>query len=86
MNTIKTAVSLPAETFRKAEALRRKSSKSRSSFYAEALEAHLRAQELREMEARYEAGYRAHPETRAEKARLKNFAKISAKVLEPEEW
>lgn len=86
MNSIKTAVSLPAETFRKAEALRRKKSKSRSSFYADALKAYLEAQEVREMEARYEAGYRARPETEAEKAQAEALFNTAAGALEPEDW
>lgn len=83
---VKTAVSLPAETFQRAEALRRKEGKTRSALYAEALEAHLKALEVRELEARYEAGYRKHPETEAELAEIDAFAKLSAQSLEPEDW
>lgn len=80
---VKTAVSLPAETYRRAEALRRKARKSRSALYAEALEAYLKALETREKEARYEAGYRAMPETRHETA---GATKASLASLELEDW
>ena len=66
--TTKTAISLPTETFRHAEALRRKTGKSRSALYAAALESYFKASEVREKEARYEAGYRAKPESEAELA------------------
>ncbi len=81
--SIKTAVSLPAETYRRVEAVRRKSKQSRSALYAQALEAFLKAQEVREMEARYEAGYRAKPETKAE---IEWATQASLTALEPEDW
>lgn len=81
--TIKTAVSLPAETFKRAEALRRKTGKSRSGLYAAALEALCKAQEVREKEARYEAGYRKHPETAEE---VEWATKASLLSLQPEDW
>lgn len=61
-NAIKTAVSLPAETFRRGEALRRSLRASRSALYAAALEAYFRAQDIREKEERYLAGYRKKPD------------------------
>lgn len=60
--TVKTSVSLPEPTYRKAEAARRRGRKSRSALYAEALEAHLKALEVRDAEERYAAGYRNKPE------------------------
>lgn len=81
--TIKTAVSLPAETFRRAEALRRKSGRSRSELYAAALEALLKAVEVRELEERYAAGYRAKPETRAE---IDWALRAGLTALEPGDW
>lgn len=64
--TIKTAISVPVGTFRRAENFRRKTGKSRSALYSAALESYFKAQEVREKEARYEAGYREKPETEAE--------------------
>ncbi len=61
-NAIKTAISLPTETFRRGETLRRALRKSRSALYAAALESYFKAQELREKEDRYLAGYRKKPE------------------------
>jgi metal-responsive CopG/Arc/MetJ family transcriptional regulator len=66
--SIKIAVSLPSDTFHLAENLRRKEKRSRSELYAKALEAYLKADELREMDARYEAGYRAKPESKEDTA------------------
>ena len=84
--TIKTSVTLPTETFRRAESLRIKTGKSRSSFYAAALERYLKAEEDREKEARYEAGYRDLPETPEEIADLKGFLTLSLQTLEKEDW
>lgn len=83
---IKTAISLPEETFRKAEASRRKAGQSRSELYAKALEAYLRAQELRLADEQLAEAYRKHPETPAEVAEVRAFAKLSAKALEKEDW
>jgi hypothetical protein len=80
---IKTAVSLPSETFRRAEALRRKASQSRSQFYATALDAFFKALEVRELESRYEAGYRAKPEAKGD---IDWAVRAGLSVLEPEDW
>lgn len=81
--SIKTAISLPQETYRRAEELRRKTGKSRSELYANALSAYFGVQELRDREARYVAGYQAMPESVPEAQAL---VKASASAFEPEDW
>lgn len=81
--TIKTAISLPAETFRKAEVLRRKANFSRSEFYATALDAFFKALEVRELEERYAEGYRAKPESKRE---IDWALQASLTALQPEDW
>lgn len=81
--SIKTAISLPGDTFRRAEEFRRKSGKSRSELYAQALSAFLGVQELRDREARYVTGYQAKPESLAEGEAL---AKASVSAFELEDW
>jgi metal-responsive CopG/Arc/MetJ family transcriptional regulator len=63
MKTIKTAVSLPAETYHKAEKLRKKLRKSRSEMVADALAAVIKTEEIREKEARDNAAYAKNPYT-----------------------
>lgn len=63
MKTIKTAVSLPAETYQKAEKLRKSLGKSRSQLFADALNRMIKSIEIREAEEREAAAYKAHPET-----------------------
>ena len=66
MKTIKTAVSLPAETYRKAEKLRKKLGKSRSEMIADALAGVIKAEETREKEERDNAAYAKNPYTAEE--------------------
>ena len=66
MKTIKTAVSLPAETYMKAEKLRKKLGKSRSQFIADALAGVIRTEEIHEKEARDNAAYAKNPYTQEE--------------------
>lgn len=66
MKTIKTAVSLPAETYQKAEKLRKKMGKSRSQFIADALAGIIKTEEIREKEARDNAAYAKNPYTQEE--------------------
>ncbi|MFI5363504.1 MAG: hypothetical protein ACHQ49_16170 [Elusimicrobiota bacterium] len=66
MKTIKTAVSLPAETYNKAEKLRKKLGKSRSQMISDALAAVIKTEEVREKEARDDAAYAKNPYTPAE--------------------
>lgn len=82
-NTVKTAFSLPNSLFRAAEARRRKAGLSRSALYARALAAYLRADQVREREARYEAGYRDVPEDAAE---LDAILKATAGTLGEAQW
>ena len=84
--SVKTAVSLPERTYRRAEAQRRKEGKSRSAFYAAALDGLFHGMEVREKEARYEARYREHPETPEELAEVETFSKLSAEALPKEDW
>ncbi|MEK7767440.1 MAG: hypothetical protein AAB368_14520 [bacterium] len=73
---VKTAISLPSETFALGEKLRRKTGASRSGLYAVALRAYAEQLTLREAEARYVAGYAAHPEdAAASEGALKAWAK-----------
>lgn len=66
MKTIKTAVSLPAETYHKAEKLRKKLGKSRSAMIADALDKMIKETEIKEAEERDAAAYKTNPETAAE--------------------
>jgi metal-responsive CopG/Arc/MetJ family transcriptional regulator len=66
MKTIKTAVSLPAEIYLKAEKLRKKMGKSRSEMIAVALAQMIKKIEIREKEAQDDAAYKKNPHTRAE--------------------
>lgn len=83
IRSVKTAVSLPEAVYRRAELLRRKARKSRSQLYANALESYFRVMEIREKEARYEAGYQAAPENLPE---IEAGWKASARILPPEDW
>lgn len=80
---MKTAFSLPEPLFRAAEAKRRKTGLSRSALYARALAAYLRADQVREREAGYEAGYRAVPEDAAE---IDAILKATAGTLGETQW
>ena len=81
--TVKTAVSLPEETYRRAESLRRKNGASRSALYAAALQEYFRAMEVRDKEDRYAAGYGAVPEDPVE---LNAWAKAAGEALGKEDW
>ena len=61
MNTIKTAVSLPAEIYHKAEKMRKKLGKSRSQMIADALAGVIKTEETREKEERDNAAYAKNP-------------------------
>lgn len=80
---VKTAVSLPAVTFSDIEAFRRKTGRTRSQVYADALRAYLRSIEVAELEARYEAGYKAHPEDAAE---IDALLGATLPLLPKEDW
>lgn len=83
---IKTAISLPRETYRQAEKFRRKAGKSRSQLYVEALQSFLKAELVKELEERYAAGYKKHPETPEELAELEALSRTSMEVLGGEDW
>lgn len=83
VKSIKTAISLPVETYRSAENLRRKEKRSRSEFYAKALEAYLKAEEMRVMDARCEDGYREKPETKDDAVWV---ARAGLTALKPGDW
>ena len=79
MKTVKTAVSLPAETYMKAEKLRKKLGKSRSEMVAVALAQLIKQIEIREKEAEDDAAYKKNPHTRAE---IKEIVAMSAPAME----
>lgn len=85
--TIKTAVSLPRATFERAESFRRKKRRSRSGLYATALDAYLeaclKAEEIRELEARHVEGYRRQPEDPAE---IEPLLRLALQSLPKEDW
>jgi metal-responsive CopG/Arc/MetJ family transcriptional regulator len=83
IRNIKTAISLPIETYQRAEALRRKTRKSRSELYTAALQVYFKAQEVRESEARYAAGYQAKPENMAE---IRELGKAASALFQLEDW
>lgn len=62
MSAQKIAISLPAETLRRLEVLRKRLGKSRSSVVVEAIEAWLEQSEPSEDDRRYVEGYLEHPE------------------------
>ena len=82
-NAIKTAVSVPADVYRRAESLRRKTGQSRSALYADALKAYFHFQLLREKEIRYAAGYESVPEDIVD---VSVAMAAQAKVLKKEDW
>ncbi|MEK7745167.1 MAG: hypothetical protein AAB576_00695 [Elusimicrobiota bacterium] len=81
--TIKTAVSLPLATYRRAESLRHKAKMSRSAVYAAALQSYFESLEVRELEARYAAGYRAKPEDIRD---IEASTKAGAALFAKEDW
>ncbi len=80
---VKTAVSIPRDKYRKAELARKMTGDSRSRFYSRALDSLFSSLEVREMEEKYEAGYRAKPEDTAE---LEAALKASALLRGKERW
>ena len=86
MKTIKTAVSLPARTYKRIETLRRKAKKSRSAIYAEALEKLAAAEDARVADERYAEAYRRMPETPEELAGLEALSRASQKAWSKERW
>ena len=66
----KVAVSIPIETLRSLERVRRKSRRTRSAAVTEAIERWLAAQEVGEADKRYIEGYLRHPERADEQAAI----------------
>ena len=77
MKTVKTAVSLPADLYAKAEKLRKKLGKSRSQMVAEGLARVVRELEIKDMEARDNAAYLKNPHTKEEIAEIMATTKQS---------
>jgi metal-responsive CopG/Arc/MetJ family transcriptional regulator len=86
MKTIKTAVSLPAETYAKAEKLRKKLGKSRSQMVADALARMVKEAENRERDERVIASYRKFPETNEEVAQAQAATEMAWKELYDDDW
>lgn len=87
--TTKTAISLPTDTFRRAEALRKRKRLSRSGFYAEAIEAFLKAERTRELDDAYIAAYKRRPETDQERADAEAMMRHAAEATlleDPTGW
>jgi len=80
---VKTAVSIPRDKYRRAEMLRKRTGDSRSALYAKALDSLFTSLTVRELEARYEAGYRAHPEDANE---MGSVMRASLPVVGKEKW
>ena len=85
MKTIKTAVSLPAETYHKAEKLRKKLGKSRSEMVADALAKIIKETENRERDERVIAAYKKYPETNEEVAEAMALTEEAWKHLD-DDW
>lgn len=82
-SVIKTAVSIPQDKYRRAELLRKRTGESRSALYAKALDSLFTSLAVRELEEKYEAGYRAVPE---ETGDLSAALKASARAIGKEKW
>jgi metal-responsive CopG/Arc/MetJ family transcriptional regulator len=79
MKTIKTAVSLPADLYAKAEKLRKKLGKSRSQLVAEGLAKVVRELEIKDMEERDNAAYLKNPDTKEE---IEELRATNAQIFE----
>jgi metal-responsive CopG/Arc/MetJ family transcriptional regulator len=81
--TVKIAISLPADLLAAAECERAAHHESRSQFFRRAVEALLAAQRQRDEIARYVASYREQPETAEEVA---TASALSSVAFDPEGW
>jgi len=79
----KVAVSLPTTLFRSLERARRQRGRTRSAAVQEAVRDWLQRQREAALTARYEAGYRAQPESRRE---IRASEATSAEVLASQDW
>jgi hypothetical protein len=71
-HTIKTAVSIPRQDYKDIEAFRKRHHQSRSEVLVMAFRAWLHLDSTRELEERYEEGYRQYPEKIADVAAFMN--------------
>jgi len=81
--SVKVAISLPREVWKKLEAIRREQGESRSALFLEAVQHWLEHRERRAQVRRYEEAYRRMPETPEEVAACEQAA---ASLLAAEEW
>ncbi len=81
--TIKVAVSLPADTYRKIEKTRKQRRISRSAVISEALRCWVASGQEQEKVHAYVEGYRRAPETVQE---FKPFELLTYEALAAEEW
>jgi metal-responsive CopG/Arc/MetJ family transcriptional regulator len=86
MPTVKTAISLDAELFRKTNRAARKQRLSRSRFVARALEAYLRRQEDQQLLERINAAYGDGGVDEEDKLFLEAARKQMGKQLKDEPW
>ncbi len=81
--TVKIAISLPKEKYQAVEKMRKKIRKTRSALISEALSLWLKEMRKEELIKRYIAGYKQHPESKAES---KGASATSAQTLAAQEW
>ena len=79
----KIAISLPGELIRRVERIRKSTGETRSAFIRRAIELALEEREQRALIARYQEGYKKHPETAAEIAAAEAAA---VELLSGEPW
>ncbi|OGX05879.1 MAG: hypothetical protein A3G87_04230 [Omnitrophica bacterium RIFCSPLOWO2_12_FULL_50_11] len=82
-NTTKVAVSLPTETYKQVERLRRQMKLARSAAVLQALRLWLHQKQERDMEERYAAGYKQKPEHPRE---VEPFFQAGLSSFSPESW
>lgn len=79
----KVAISMPKEVFRSVEQIRRKLKLARSTAVVEALQVWLKQHEEEDLVRQYVAGYRTHPESRAES---KAWTRLAASAFHKDPW
>ena len=83
MPATKIGISVPQDLYRSAEQLRKRTGKSRSTLFQEALRIWVRQQRQREWIQQYEAGYRAKPESPRE---IQSAEAAAIRLLSGQEW
>ncbi|MBI3015080.1 MAG: ribbon-helix-helix protein, CopG family [Candidatus Tectomicrobia bacterium] len=81
--SVKVAISLPRDTWKKLEAVRRERGETRSALFLEAVHLWLENRDRQAQIRRYEEGYRRIPESPEEVAACEQAA---AALLATEEW